>query len=171
MAADRLEAYERMRQEHEKTGKKVLNLMERDAFTAIRMFLPASFVHLQPPIEWIDFRGMIHEFDAVATTVHAATEPRLVVVVYLDVDAKLAFERVKKRNRPMERLGLEEWYMYYLKQAHDSYLGLATKNMTLHDDLILPAGRRLSVIDANKYDSDKAGLVDNVIAEIDKQVA
>jgi len=46
MAADRLEAYERMRQEHEKTGKKVLNLMERDDFTAIRLFLPATFLHL-----------------------------------------------------------------------------------------------------------------------------
>ena len=174
MAADRLEAYECMRQEHEKTGKKVLNLMERDDFTAIRLFLPATFVHLQPTsIEWIDFRGMIDEFDEVAKAVHAVTEPRLVIVVYLDVDAELAFERVRKRNRPTELRGFEAWFMHYLKRAHDIYLGLAVgggggggKN----DNMLMPAGRRLSVVDANKYDSNNVGLVNRVVEEIDKQM-
>lgn len=162
MAADRLEAYERMRVEHEKTGKKILNLMERDDFTAIRLFMPATYVHLQPAIDWLDFRGMMGEFDAVATAVHAVTEPRLVLVVYLNMDANLAFEHVKKRNRPAECRGLERWFMHYLKRAHDHYIGATEKE----SPMVLPAGRLLSVINVDEDDDS----LNRVVAEIDKHI-
>lgn len=135
MSSDRLNSYARMRDEHRRTGKPIVNVIERDAFSAVRVFMPAAYEHLcnnpqethgcdeDAVVSASQARVLEEIYAELARATYERTKPGKSVVFYLRVPAAVASHRVKNRGRPYESEGLEDWYMALLEKLYERHCG------------------------------------------------
>ena len=186
MATERAAAFERFANEHKRSGKKILSIVEHDAKTALGLFSAANYYHVvdsQSSLavqkvarndagclnddcmemswkEYVSVRDLVlHLVEAMYLT----HRPQRTLVLWLDVDPVVSFERIQEWRQEDEVNGLDfdflhHLYQYYLAHCGNDNVYRALKACVLRFEDLYDAGHDICLrVNGNLFNQNVIG--------------
>ncbi len=170
----RVKHYERFKAEHDRTGKRILNVLEGNELTAASLFLPSAYYHIYQDKEameqtadngtglaWQDMRDMQKHMMDLIKHIREMMAPARTLMIWMKLPPILAWDRVMRRGQKDERVGLDKSYMQYLHHAHQAFCTSDEKAMVLVDRRVIPF--------QHLYDVDRDAILTLDVTQFDEQ--
>ena len=170
----RIKHYERFKAEHDRTGKRILNVLERNELTAAGLFVPCAYYHMYEDEEameqtvepglrlaWADVQTLQKHMLDLINYIREMTAPARTLLIWMKLPPTTAWERVMKRGQKDEKDGLNISYMRYLHYAHQAFC-------TSDEEAMVAVNRRIIPFQ-DLYDVDRDAVLTLDVAPFDEQ--